>query len=95
MTGKVDFDLTDFDFKGGTVVFSFGKNGEPRNMMNVEMRENAIQTVAFPAEFCANLTVGKGNYEYDLAWHVDGNRFPICAPSSVTVQRTIGGVDRG
>ena len=94
MTGMVDFDLSDYEMNDGKIVFAMGQKGSERNMFVEEMTTQDIHTIVFPADFCADLSTGK-QYEYDLTWQKDDVRVPVCAPSPIIVQRSIGGVDRG
>ena len=94
-TSVVEFDLTDFDLQGGSVVVSMsarGMDGRPGRVINSwEFRTPEIHEAVFKDEFTATLEVGKKNYEYDVMWHLGEERFPQCAPSPIEVSYTVGG----
>lgn len=92
-TTAVEVDLTDFDMQGGYVLMVVR---EACGCVVREWRfdERGTHVALFDDELTASMEVG-GSYEYDLMWHVDGERFAQCAPSPVEVSRTVGGYPHG
>lgn len=91
-TTIVEIDLSDFDMSGGSVVLTMRKcNKSKRVVRTWEFTESKVHEVIFEDEFTATLDTGKFNYEYDIMWHLDGERFAQCAPSVIEVMRTVGG----
>lgn len=93
-TSVVEIDLTEFDFQGGSVVLVMRKKGGDV-LREWEFAEQAVHQCVFEDEFTASLKLGKFNYEYDIMWHLDGERFAQCAPSPVEVGETVGGYPYG
>lgn len=92
-TSVVQVDLEDFDMQGGSVVLTVRRRKPPRTVVaSFEMAEPGVHDVVFKDEETALLEVGEGKYEYDVMWHVGEERFPQCAPSPVSVARTVGGL---
>lgn len=93
-TSIIDFDLTDFDMQGGFVALVMReKGGDVRREWR--FGEPGVHAVTFEDEFTATLNDGKYKYEYDVMWHVDGERFAQCAPSPIEVSKTVGGYPHG
>lgn len=91
-TSIVELDLADFDFQGGSVVFTMRRCGRGDQVVRTwKFEEAAVHRIVFEDEFTATLDIGKHNYEYDVMWHLDGERFAQCAPAFVEVSRTVGG----
>lgn len=92
-TSIVDLDLTDFDFQGGSVVMTMSRRGLFGNPLRTwEFTTAEVHSIVFEDEFTAGLRVGNHNYEYDIMWHLDEERFAQCAPSPIEVSRTVGGL---
>ena len=89
-TTIVEFDLTDFDFQGGYVMLTI-KDAKENIIKEQRLDFKGINQVMFTDEFTANFKVGKGNYKYDLMWHIDNERFAQCLPSNIDVYSTVGG----
>lgn len=89
-TSIVDIDLTDFEMQGGYVLMVMRERGGD---VLREWRFDASEahSVVFEDEFTATLDAGGHMYEYDIMWHVDGERFAQCAPSRIEVSKTVGG----
>lgn len=94
-TTVVNLDLADFDFQGGTVVLVMRELVGGKVLREWEFAEQGVHACVFEDEFTATLKLGKYEYEYDIMWHLDGERFAQCAPSPVEVCRTVGGYPHG
>lgn len=93
-TSVVEVDLTDFDMQGGSVLLVMREKGGDV-IREWELSEQGVHECVFEDEFTALLNVSKYNYEYDIMWHIDGERFAQCAPSPIEVTRTVGGYPYG
>lgn len=90
-TSVVEIDLTNFDLQGGKVIFTMrSKSSEKEIVKTWEFDESIKNTITFTDEFTAGLNLGNA-YEYDIMWHLNGERFPQCDPSPISVSRTVGG----
>lgn len=95
-TSIVELDLADFDFQGGSVVLTMRESGRKGRVVRTwEFTTAEVHSIVFEDEFTATLDLGKHNYEYDIMWHLDGERFAQCAPSPIEVSRTVGGWQDG
>ena len=94
-TSVVEIDLTNFDLQGGKIVFTMREKSGAKNVIKTwEFDEAVKSTITFTDEFTAGLKQG-ANYEYDVMWHLNGERFPQCDPSGIVVSRTVGGYPHG
>lgn len=93
-TSIVEIDLTDFDMQGGSVLLVMRKKGG-EVVREWEFAEQGVHECVFEDEFTALLNLGKFDYEYDIMWHLNGERFAQCAPSPIEVTRTVGGYPHG
>ena len=93
-TSVLNLDLTEFDFQGGDVVLTIRKKGG-EIVREWSFDEPAVHALVFEDEFTATLENGRYGYEYDVMWHIDGERFAQCTPSPVEVYRTVGGYPYG
>lgn len=90
-TSMVEIDLSTFDLQGGTVVLTMrSKSGSKEVIKTWEFKTADKHTIVFTDEFTANLKLGN-QYEYDVMWHLDDERFAQCEPSDINVSRTVGG----
>lgn len=93
-TALVSLDLSDFDMQGGYVLFTVKEKGG-EVIREWRFSEAEVHNIVFEDEFTAILDLGKHLYEYEIMWHVDGERFAQCAPSPIEVTRTLGGYPHG
>ena len=88
-TGLLQVDLTTFDMGGGFVALTISDKKGP--LRSWKMDEAKVWDLIIPDEFTATLKVSNETYQYDIMWHVNGERFAQCAPSQVIVEATAGG----
>lgn len=90
-TSVVEIDLSDFELQGGKIVVTMrSKSGKKEIIKTWEFDESSKHSLTFTDEFTATLKLGS-QYEYDIMWHLDGERFAQCDPSDINVSRTVGG----
>lgn len=92
-TSVMDLDLTEFDFQGGTVVFTMKDTKTDAIIIQKEFDTPAIHQIIFRDDDTAGFKIGSNNYRYDIMWHLHGERYPQCEPSNVYVYDTVGGLD--
>lgn len=90
-TTIIRLDLTEMDMQGGSVVFTVRSKVNRALVKKWVFCESETYDITFSEEMTAQLMTGKGNYEYDIMWHIDGERFPQCGPSDIIVMHTVGG----
>lgn len=90
-TSVVEIDLSNFELQGGTIVVTMRSKGGKREVIRTWEFDRAIKhEIVFTDEFTATLKLGS-QYEYDIMWHLDNERFAQCEPSDINVSRTVGG----
>lgn len=94
-TSILGIDLTEFDFQGGTVVFTVQKSYCNEIVKEWEFSTPEVHAIVFEDDFTSTLKTGNKSYEYGITWRVDGERFSQCAPSNIEVGKTVGGFPHG
>lgn len=90
-TSIVELDLTGFELQGGKIVFTMRKARKDGEIIKTwEFETQETHNIVFSDEFTATLDTNSV-YEYDIMWHLDGERFAQCLPSPIRVTRTVGG----
>ena len=90
-TSVVEIDLSDFELQGGKVIVTMRSVSGKKEVIKTWEFDRAIKhTITFTDEFTATLKLGE-QYEYDIMWHLDNERFAQCEPSKINVSRTVGG----
>ena len=90
-TKIVELDLTDFALQGGKIVFTMRKAKQGGEIIKTwEFETSNVHNIVFSDDFTATLDTNSV-YEYDIMWHLDGERFAQCLPSPIRVTHTVGG----
>ena len=90
-TSIVKIDLTNFDFKEGSLVFSMHLKNTREIIKEAVFTTPGVHNLIFECDFTKDLILGKDNYEYDFFFHIEGERFQQCPPSPIVVESTVGG----
>lgn len=88
-TTQVELDLTDFDLKGGSMMFTV-EDEQDEIVFQEEYNTSEKHLVTFGDEFTASLLDEK--YYYDIMWVFENNRYPQCLKSNIKVVDTVGGI---
>lgn len=86
-TSSVNFDFTDFNFNGGTCIFTISNICKDTKLFQYEFKESKLYTVIIPDEFTATLKDNK--YVYNVMYILGNERYPQCADSDVIVRKVV------
>lgn len=88
-TSEVNFDFTDFNFEPNSSCILTIKNKEgTETKFGYIFTEPKKYTVIFQDEETIDFT--DDEYEYDIMYLVNDERYPQCAPSKVIVKEVVG-----
>lgn len=87
-TTVVTLDLTDFDLRGGLILFSVEDENDEL-VFTQELTTNEPHEVIFSDEFTYSLI--DDTYSYDIMWVIGNSRYPQCLKSPIKVYDTVGG----
>ena len=91
-TSSVEFDFTEFDFKGGKCVFTITPLCGKEKLMQLEFNQNLKYTVLIPDEFTA--TLKDNQYLYNIMFVINDERYPQCADSDIIVRNVVNGYEQ-
>ena len=86
-TSSIQFDFTNFDFKGGYCVFTISNICTKNKLFQFEFRENKKYIVLIPDEFTA--TLKDNQYLYNIMYMIGDERYPECADSDIIVRNVV------
>lgn len=94
-TMMFQIDLTGCELNGGKFVLCVREKDKNKPILVKEMTSADVHTVTIGTNITQNLIISEDKYEYDIMLHINGERFPQCSPSPVSVRKTVGGVRNG
>lgn len=87
---SVNFNLSNFDYKGGYVVLTIKKKSGFSTIYEQIFDKQEVYLVVFDKKFTESLHYS--NYLYDLVLVVEGEYYPLCLPSDIVVEEVIASV---
>lgn len=90
-TSVVKLDLSNTQMNGGYFVLTIKETNNDDPIKEMMFDESKIYDVVFEDDFTKNLSTNK-SYQYDIMYHLDGERFPQCKPSPIVVYSVVGGL---
>ena len=90
-TSSIEFDFTNFQFNGGTCVFTISNICNNTKLFQFEFTESIKYTIIIPDEFTATLKDNK--YVYNVMYILGNERYPQCADSDIIVRNVVNGYE--
>ena len=91
-TSSIEFDFTEFNFNGGTCIFTISDICKNNKLFQYEFDEAITYTVTIPDEFTATL---KDNaYLYNIMYIFGNERYPECADSDIIVRNVVNAYEQ-
>lgn len=86
-TSSIEFDFTEFEFKGGKCVFTISNICKDTKLFQFEFTESKKYTIIVPDEFTA--TLKDNQYIYNIMYFLGDERYPECADSDIIVRNVV------
>lgn len=86
-TSAIEFDFTNFNFNGGTCVFTISSICKKDKLFQFEFSTPDKYTVIISDEFTATLKDNK--YLYNIMYILEDERYPECADSDIIVRNVV------
>ena len=88
-TSSIEFDFTNFDFKGGKCIFTISPLCKKDNLLQFEFTLNKKYTMIISDEFTQ--TLKDNQYLYNIMYIINEERYPQCADSDIIVRDVVNG----
>ena len=86
-TSSIEFDFTEFDFKGGKCIFTISDICKNTKLYQYEFDKSKVYDVILNDEFTATLKENK--YLYNIMYIIGDERYPECADSDIIVRNVV------
>lgn len=86
-SSSIDFDFTNFNFKGGKCVFTISPICKKENLLQFEFSQSIKYTMIISDEFTKTLKDNK--YLYNIMYFLGDERYPECADSDIIVRDVV------
>ena len=86
-TSSINFDFTNFNFNGGSCIFTISNICKNSKIFQFEFTESKVYTIIIPDELTATLKENK--YLYNIMYIIGNERYPQCADSDVIVRKVV------
>lgn len=91
-TSSIEFDFTNFEFKGGKCIFTISNICSKTKLFQLEFYESKKYTMIIPYEFTATLKDNK--YIYNIMYILGDERYPQCANSDIIVRNVVNAYEQ-
>ena len=91
-TSSINFDFTEFEFKGGKCVFTISSICKKNKLFQFEFNESKIYTLYISDEFTA--TLKDNQYLYNIMYIIGDERYPECADSDIIVRDVVNSYEQ-
>ena len=86
-TSAIEFDFSNFEFKGGKCIFTISNICKNTKLFQYEFNKNTKYTIIIPDEFTA--TLKDNQYLYNIMYLIGNERYPQCDDSDIIVRNVV------
>ena len=91
-TSSIEFDFSEFEFKGGICIFTISNICKNTKLFQFDFDESKKYDIIIPEEFTATLT--DNQYIYNIMYIIGNERYPQCADSDIIVRNVVNSYEQ-